>query len=95
VFPVVPVAAWQSGRVELGQSLLSDLSVHGVVQAANNCAWFEQLKHVVPDAQGLPQSRTKVVQVPSWHVTPAWTVGRLSTDPSSIMGERAAHPHGG
>jgi quinolinate synthase len=93
VLPDEPL--WQSGKAVLGQSLLLDVSAHCVVHAANNCARFEQLKHVVPDAQGLPQSRTKVVQVPSKQVMPACTVWRLSTELSSIMGDLAAHPHAG
>jgi hypothetical protein len=93
VLPDEPL--WHSGKAALVQSLLVVRSAQGVVQAANNCAWFEQLKHVVPDAQGLPQSLTKVVQVPERHVTPACTAGRSSTDPSSILGCPAAHPHAG
>jgi hypothetical protein len=51
VFPVDP--NWQSGSVG---SLQSVPLAHMVVQAANSNVRFEQLKHVVPDAQGCAHS---------------------------------------
>jgi hypothetical protein len=65
VFPEVPY--WQSGNVE---SLQSVLPAHMVVHAAKSKAWFEQLKQVVPEAQGCPHSTAYVVQVPCTHATP-------------------------
>lgn len=52
---------WQVGSVG---SVHAVLAVHIVVQAAKIALWFEQLKHVVPDAQGFPQSASYVVQTP-------------------------------
>jgi hypothetical protein len=51
VFPVDP--NWQSGSVG---SLQSVPLAHMVVQAANSNVRFEQLKHVVPDAQDCAHS---------------------------------------
>ena len=89
VFPEVPV--WHVGSVESWQSVLP---VHIVVQAAKSWLWFEQLKQVVPDAQGLPQSETKVVQMPCRHVTPGVALNWIF-EPSSVVGCPSAQPHAG
>ena len=54
------------------ESWQSVLPAHIVVQAAKGGRlWFEQLKQVVPDAQGFPHSLAKVVQSPCTQSTPA------------------------
>jgi hypothetical protein len=82
---------WQSGNVESAQSVLP---VHIVVQAANGAPWFEQLKQVVPDAQGCPHSAAYVVQIPCTHATPGVALNWI-IDPSSVVGCPSAQPQAG
>ena len=72
----------------------SVLPAHIVVQAAKSVRWFAQLKQVVPDGHGIPQSATKVVQSPCKQVTPGVAVNRMF-DPSSVVGCPSAQPHAG
>ena len=89
VFPDMPV--WQSGSVGSRHALLS---AHIVVHVANIWLRLEQLKQVVPDPQGCPQSGTNVVHLPCRQVTPAWSVNRRR-EPSSAVGCPAAQPQRG
>jgi hypothetical protein len=70
------------------------LVAHMVVQAANSVVRLEQLKQVLPLAQGWPQAGTKVVHVPCRQVTPA-LVPSLMIDPSSVAVGAVAQPQAG
>ena len=92
MFEVSPtVAPWHMGSVGSWQSVLA---VHFVVQAANSWLLLEQLKQVVPVAQGFPHSAAYVVQTPCTHATPGVSLNWI-VDPSSVVGAPSAQPQAG
>jgi hypothetical protein len=92
MFEVSPtVAPWHMGSVGSWQSVLA---VHFVVQAAKSWLRLEQLKQVVPAAQGFPHSVAYVVQTPCTHATPGVSLNWI-VDPSSVVGAPSAQPQAG
>jgi hypothetical protein len=89
MFPDEPI--WHLGSVGSTHELLS---AHIVVHAAKLAFRLIQLKQVVPEPQGCPQSGTNVVHLPWRQVTPAWSLNRRR-EPSSAIGCPVAQSQAG